>query len=145
MSVEYIFFDTELRDRFVQFLSVKGLACQTRDDVMEGFIVEIPDEPSDEMLDAVEAQYEALMDEQMAQAGSHPDWVKHEAAGVGITRLDGSACTVRLPAHLARSLIEHFTPDEIQALVTAIAHGLDNPINAPLCCEDEAALAARRG
>ena len=145
MSVEYIFFDTELRDRFVQFLSVQGLPCQMRDDVMEGFIVAISDEPGDETLDAVETLYEALMDEQMARAGKHSDWVKHEVTGVGITRLDGSACTVRLPAHLARGLIEHFSPDEIQALVTAIAHSLDNPIDAPLCCEDEAALAARRG
>lgn len=145
MSVEYIFFDTELRDRFVQFLSVQGLPCQMRDDVMEGFIVEITDEPGDALVDAVEARYEALMDEQLAQAGARPDWVKHEVAGVNITRLDGRACTVRLPANLARGLIENFSPDEIHALVTAIANSLDNPVDAPLCCEDEAALAARRG
>lgn len=145
MSVEYIFFDTALRDRFVQFLSAQGLGCETRDDVMEGFVVELPDEPSDAMLDTVEAEYEALMDEQLVQAESDPDWVKQRVAGVNITRLDGSACTVRLPAKVARGLLEHFTSDEVHEIVTAIANSIDTPIDAPLCCKDEAALIARRG
>ena len=145
MSVEYIFFDTELRDRFVQFLSSQCLACESRDDVMEGFVIELPDEPSDQLLDAVEAQYDALMDEQLMQAATRPDWVKHQVAGVNITRLDGSACTVRLPADVARGLFEHFSSDEVHALVTAIAQSLDNPIDAPLCCKDAASLIKRRG
>jgi hypothetical protein len=145
MSVEYIFFDTEPRDRFVQFLSSQGLSCQSRDDVMEGFVVELPVDPDDELLDTIEDRYQALMDEQMVQAESDPDWVKQRVASVNITRLDGSACSVRLPPSVARSLLEHFSSDEVHAIVTAIAHSLDNPIDAPLCCKDEAALARRKG
>ncbi len=144
MSVEYIFFDTELRDRFAQFLSSQGLAFEARQDPMEGFLIELPVDPNDDMFETIEAQYQVLMDEQLVQAGAQPELVSQQVASVNITRLDGSACAVRLPATIARSLFEHFSPDEVHALVTAIAQSLDNPVDAPLCCKDEAALAARR-
>lgn len=144
MSVEYIFFDTELCDRFAQFLSSHGLVFQTSEDPMEGLVIELPADPGDDMLETIETQYQSLMDEQMVQAGTQPDLVTHQVAGVEIRRLDGSLCTVRLPASVARGLLEHFSPDEVHALVTAIANSLDQPVNAPLCCKDEAALIERR-
>ena len=145
MSVEYIFFDPALRDRFVRFLAGQETPCQTRNDAMEGFIVEITEPADESVLDHIEAHYESLMDEQIVQAEARPDWVKQRVAGVNIPRLDGSPCTVRLPASVARPLLERFSSDEVHALVTAIAHSLDKPIDAPLCCEDEAELLARNG
>jgi len=133
MASEYIFFDADLRERFVQALAARALACQVRADAMEGFVVRIPDDPADEVLAAVEADYEILMDEQMLRAEERPDWVSHQVAGVRFTRADGSAGTVRLPAPVARSLMEHFTAEEAHALVTAIAHSLENPVDGPLC------------
>jgi plasmid stabilization system protein ParE len=54
-------------------------------------------------------------------------------AGVTVTRADGSTCVVRLSAEVARPLLENFTPEQVQALVQAIAHSLDNPVDGPLC------------
>jgi hypothetical protein len=132
-GTEYIFFDEDLRDRFVQAVSARALTCQTREDAMEGFIVELPTEPDEDTLDALEAEYDVLMEEQMVRAESRPDWVSHQVAGVSITRGDGSPCMVRLPASIARGLLEHFAPDDIHALVTAIAHSLEHPVDGPLC------------
>jgi hypothetical protein len=132
-GTEYIFFDTDLRDRFVQALSARDLSCETRADVMEGFIVELATELDEDTLDAIEEEYDALMNEQMLRAESRPDWVSHRVAGVPITLSDGSPCTVRLPADVARPLMERFTAEEAHALVTAIAHSLENPIDGPLC------------
>jgi hypothetical protein len=132
-GTEYIFFDAELRDRFVQAVSAWNLVYQTRADTMEGFVVALPEEPDEATLDALEETYEALMDEQLLLAESRPDWVSHQVAGVQITRADGSACTVRLPATMARSLLASFSAEEVHELVTAIAHSLDNPVNGPLC------------
>jgi len=132
-GTEYIFFDADLRDRFLQHLSTRTLAWQSRADTMEGFLVVLPEDPDDDTLDAIEQEYGTLMDEQMLRAESRPDWVSHQVAGVQITRSDGSPAVVRLPASIARGLLENFTTDEIHALVTAIAHSLDNPVNGPLC------------
>ena len=133
MGIEYIFFDDALRDRFVRFVSAQSIACHTRQDAMEGFVVELPDEPDDAVMDAIEAQYQALMNEQMLMAESKEGWVNRRVASINLTRPDGSHCAVRLPAEVARPLLEHFAPDQIHALVLAIAHSLDNPIDGPLC------------
>jgi len=133
MATEYILFDTDLRDRFVQAVAARALTCQVREDAMEGFVVSIAGEPAAAVLGAIEADYEALMHEQMLRAEARQDWVSHQVAGVRFTRADGSAGTVRLPAAVARPLMEHFTAKEAHALVSAIAHSLENPVDGPLC------------
>jgi len=133
MGNDYIFFDEALRERSVQFVSARSIACQVRPDTMEGWIVELSDELDDDASNAIEAQYQALMDEQTVLAESTEGWVSHRVVGVPITRADGSSCVVRLPAQTARPLLEHFTPEQVHALVLAIAHSLDNPSDGPLC------------
>lgn len=133
MGNQYIFFDEQLRDRFMQHVMQHALGCETRPDTMEGFVVELSEEPEDEVLDALEAQYEMLMDEQIALAESREGWITHQVAGVGITRADGSPCVIRLPADVARPLLAHFTTEQVQALVQAVAQSLENPIDGPLC------------
>jgi hypothetical protein len=133
MADEYIFFDEGLRDRFVQFVTGRSIACRSRADAMEGLLVELPDGLDDDVSDAVEAQYQALMDEQVVLAESRADWATRRVAAVPVTRPDGSRCVIRLPAEIARPLLEHFTAEQVQALAQAIANGLDNPSDEPLC------------
>jgi hypothetical protein len=133
MGNEYIFFDEALRDRFVQILTGSALASQSRADTMEGFVVELLQEPDEGVLEAVEVHYQTLMDEQMVLAESREDWVTHQVVGVTVTRADGKPCVVRLPADVARPLLENFTAEQAQALVQAIAASLDAPSDGPLC------------
>ncbi len=136
MATGYVFFETELRDRFVQGLAVRALESSTRKDRMEGWVVELAAEPDDATLEALEADYEALMQEQMLRAEARPDWGSHQVASLSITRADGSPAAVRLPPAVARPLMEHFTAEQAHALVTAIAHSLENPVDGPLCRKD---------
>lgn len=136
MSTSYIFFDADLRERFAQVLAARALACSVREDEMEGWVVELAAEPDDEVLEALEAEYEALMQEQMLRAEDRPDWGSHQVASLTITRADGSTATVRLPPAVARPLMENFSAEEAHALVSAIAHSLENPQDGPLCRKD---------
>ena len=136
MATSYIFFEAELRERFVQALAARGLHSSTRADAMEGWVVELAVEPDDTLLEALEAEYEALMQEQMLRAEDRPDWGSHQVASLNITRADGSPVTVRLPPAVARPLMEHFSAEEAHALVTAIAHSLEDPMDGPLCRKD---------
>lgn len=136
MATSYIFFEADLRDRFVQALAARALDCHLHEDAIEGFVVELDTEPDDELLEALEAEYEALMQEQMLRAEDRPDWGSHQVASLNITRADGSSATVRLPPAVARPLMEHFSAEEAHALVTAIAHSLENPQDGPLCRKD---------
>ena len=136
MGTSYIFFDADLRDRFVQGLAARALECSTQEDAMEGFVVELLNELDDDLLEALEAEYEALMQEQMLRAEDRPDWGSHQVASLSITRADGSTAVVRLPPAVARPLMENFSAEEAHALVTAIAHSLENPVDGPLCRKD---------
>ena len=136
MGNSYIFFEADLRDRFVQALAARALDCHQHDDEMEGFVVELDTEPDDEVLEALEAEYEALMQEQMLRAEDRPDWGSHQVASLSVSRADGSSVTVRLPPAVARPLMERFTAEEAHALVSAIVHSLDDPQDGPLCRKD---------
>lgn len=136
MATDYVFFDAELRDRFVQGLAARALSCSTRKDTMEGWVVELAAEPDDDTLESLEADYEALLQEQIQRAEARPDWGSHQVVSLSITRADGSTAEVRLPPAVARPLMEHFSAAEAHALVTAIAHSLENPVDGPLCRKD---------
>ncbi len=129
----YIFFEADLCDRFVQVLARHGLGCTQRADAIEGLVVELDAEPGDTLLEALEAEYEALMDEQMLRAGDHADWGTHQVASLRVTLPGGNTAEVRLPPDVARTLLERYSIDEAHALVSAIAQSLADPQDGPLC------------
>ncbi len=133
MGFEYVFFDEALRDRFVGFASSHGIASAVRRDGIEGFVVELPDGMADAMQESVDAEYDSLMDEQMLLAESDGDLVVKRVAGVTVALADGCSRVVRLPASVARRLFEHFTPEEVHEIVSAIAQSVANPVDGPLC------------
>jgi len=132
----YIFFDTELRERFVRMLAARGLACKQQADPMEGDVVELLTDPDDDTLAALEAEYEALQQEQMLRAEARPDWGSHQVVSLPFLRADGRSGEVRLPPAVARTLLERYTVDEARELVAAIAHSLEHPQDGPLCRRD---------
>ena len=133
MGFEYMFFDEALRDRFVTFVSLHGIASTVRQDEIAGFVVELPDGLDDAQQEAVEDEYDSIMDEQMLLAESGDELVSHHVAGVTVTLADGTTRTIRIPPPIARRLLEHFTPEEVHEIATAFAQSIENPIDGPLC------------
>ena len=133
MCFEYMFFDETLRDRFVDFASARGIASTVRKDEIAGYVVELPDGLADALQEDIEAEYDTIMDEQMLLAESDEELVSHHAAGVTVTLADGTTRAVRIPPPIARRLFEHFSPDEIHEIASAIAQSVENPVDGPLC------------
>lgn len=133
MAVEYMFFDEALRDRFVAFAAARGIAGMVREDEIDGYVVALPDGMDDALEDAIETEYDAIMDEQMLRAESDAELVSHVAAGTTVTLADGSTRMIRIPPPIARRLFAHFTSGEIHEIVTAIAHSIENPVDGPIC------------
>ena len=133
MSIDYIFIHEALRDRFVQFVLARGIACQARKDQMDGFIAALPEDLDDPVAEAVDAEYESLMDEQEALAESDEEWLTSNVMGVEIKLADGRPCVVRIPNVFIRRLTENFAPEELHTLVSAIANSVENPADGPIC------------
>ena len=133
MGFEYMFFDAALRDRFVAFAAARGIASSVRKDEIAGFVVELPDGLDDAQQEALEAEYESIMDEQMLLAESDEELVSHHAAGITVTLADGTTRAVRIPPPIARRLLAHFTPGEVHEIASAIVQSVENPVDGPLC------------
>lgn len=131
---EYIFFEDDLRDHFLAFVAEHHVQASTHPDKIAGHVVTLPEDLPDDLEDAFEAEYGRLMDEQqkLIEAGDGED---RTLMGVDITLPDGRACVVRLPPEFARRLCNHFSGDEIQALVAAIAQDVIEPVTGPICRE----------
>ncbi len=136
MSNEYIFFDPRLCERFVQFVGDHRLASQVRADMIQGSVVALTEEVSDELADLLEDKYEALMLEQMAALESDDNEADRSLLGIDVELANGQARLVRLPAALGRRLFEHFSTEEIHDLVNAIVLSIENPAQGPLCHKD---------
>ncbi len=132
MATEYIFFDAALRDRFVQFAKTQGIDSEIRSDPLADHVVVLPGDIDDRIVEALEGQYETLMDEQMALVDAD-DESGRDLLGVAVKLPNGTDCTVRLPAALARRLLNTFSPDEVHELVEAIAASVANPVSGPIC------------
>jgi hypothetical protein len=131
--MEYVFFNPNLQARFIQIVAGMGISSQVREDAMEGSVVALSDDLTDEQMDSLETEYDLLMDEQMDLAESEDGWVTHQAMGVDVTLDDGRTCTIRLKSEMARRLSENFSPEEIHELINDIAQSIQNPIDGPLC------------
>ncbi len=129
---DYILFDAALCQRFLKFLGERGLQATCRPDQIEGFVVTAPDGLPDEVEQAVEDEYEALMAEQVSlvEAASQGG---RTLIRIGATLADGSTRVVQLPAVHGRRLFAHFSIDEIHELVSAIAQSALDPVEGPIC------------
>jgi len=134
MPNEYIFFDESLRDRFMSFaVDAGGVECRTWPDRIEGWVVELTDGMAPAVQAAVEAEYDALMDQQREMADASDGADARDLMGVTVTLPSGKPCVVRLPAATGRRLVEHFTFEEIHELVSSIAVSVANPSSGPIC------------
>ena len=129
--MDYIFFETTLRDKFVEYVDAIGLSCIKRDDKM-GMIVELSDDISDEQIDVLELKYDELQDEQshlLAQA----DGGFNSLAGFKLELPDGQICMVPLQPDIANRLLGNFSLEEIQTLFNTIARSALDPQEIHLC------------
>jgi hypothetical protein len=128
--IEYIFFDTALRDKFVAFAEQRGVPCTLSDDSM-GLEVAIPEELPDELIDELEACYDALQDEQADQSREEGDL--NRLAGFRFNLPDGQSRMLPLQTEMANRLLANFSLEEIQGLFDAVADCTLNPGNEHLC------------
>ena len=129
---EYMFFDEELRQRFVTFTHARGVECALSPDQM-GLLAAVPEDIDETVSDELDAYYDELMEEQADRTDALDGDATHQAAGIRVTLSDGRPCMIRLEPALANRLLAAFSLEEMQELVNAIALSVENPEDAPLC------------
>lgn len=128
--IEYIFFDSALRDKFVAFAEQHGLPCTSTEDSM-GLTVAIPEDIPEDMSDEIEEYYETLEDEQEELSKANGDL--NRIAGFNFSLPDGQQRMLPLPSEMANRLLANFSMEEIQGLFNAVADRTLNPDSGHLC------------
>ncbi|MBZ0104532.1 MAG: hypothetical protein K8H84_02780 [Sulfuricella denitrificans] len=129
---EYMFFDEELRQRFVTHARSRGVECTLPSDGM-GLLAAAPEDMEEAVYDELDAYYDELMEEQAERVDMLDGEATHQAAGVRVTLSDGRPCMIKLEPALANRLLAAFTLEEMQELVNAIALSVENPEDGPVC------------
>jgi len=132
MSTEYILFDRALAERFVAFIAERGISAELRPDAIEGFVIAVPEGCDERLALEISAAYDALMAEQYDLVAAE-DGGSRTVMAVTVTLPSGESRAVALPGAIGKRLYEHFTFDEVQALIEEIAAAVANPHEPPLC------------
>ncbi len=129
--LEYIFFDEGIRDKFVSFLHERGVVCATSDE--GGLVAAIPEDLDDDLSDAIDHQYEVLLQENATLLEGTEDGLEKNAAGVQVQLADGSRCMIRLDPDLVARMLTALSLEELRDTVQSIAEQVEHPDNRPLC------------
>ncbi|MFA7556507.1 MAG: hypothetical protein WCZ20_01750 [Hydrogenophaga sp.] len=126
--LEYIFFHESLRDRFVQFLQGHGVHMALSE--TEGLVVAIPDDLDDALSEAIEQEYDLLLQ-------AHPDVMdgilEKDVAGVRVVLGNGCPATIRFDPDLLARVLQSISMEELRDLVQTIAEQVEHPDDRPLC------------
>jgi len=129
--MDYIFFDENLRDRFVKHANDLGVVCDSRDDNM-GLVVAVPEDLSDALMDDIENYYDELEQEQSRLMSEAEGGLKM-LAGFKLVLPDGETCMVPLQPDMANRLFSCFSLEEIQELFSTVARSALDPRESHLC------------
>lgn len=130
--LEYMFFDTALRDRFVARAHELGIVCTLSDDSM-GLVAAVPEDLPEHAEAELEACYDALQDEEARRVDASEGGEAKHVAGFRLELPDGRSTTVALAPDIAQRLLAGFSFEEIHALFAAVARRALDPDETPSC------------
>lgn len=129
--LEYIFFDEGLRDKFVEFVSAKGVECHCSDD--KDLIVAVSEDLDDEVSDTIEDYYDLLLKENENLLEETEDALEAHAAGVQVRLQDGSSLMIRVDPEVLGRLLNELSLEELSDFMQEVAEQVEKRDDRPLC------------
>lgn len=131
--LEYIFFAERFRQQFIQWLESRSIEYEQSGSGEECLVL-IDEDIDEDLEEQIEDQYDNILKLQASAIDEqdNQDTSIHLVA-VQYTDIAGSVRQVRLTPELVNRAHEGMTPEELQELVQAVADGVLNPDDRPLC------------
>ncbi len=137
--LEFVFFNAQPRARFADFLHSRGLAATVSDDD-QTYLVAIPEDIDDAVLEEIEAYYDEMMtiDRELFEGAADDDEQGHHTAGVVLNLASGEMVYAEVDPLLLGRIMEVLTPQEFGLVVNAIVDAVEHPDARPLCHRSDA-------
>ena len=128
---EYIFFDEGLRQKLVDYARSRDVAATMSDD--DGCLARVPEDVDEDVAEAIDDYYERLLQENADLLDGTEDGWEKNAGGVRVELSDGTPCNIKLDADVMSRVLNCISLEELRDMVQAIAEGVENPDDRPLC------------
>lgn len=131
--LEYIFFDERPWQQFIAFLEQKGLRPLFASED-QGFMVRLPDDTDDSLMDDIEAFYDEMLDMNEALFVAQADATEHvHAAGVSVNLNDGRSVQALVDPALLNRILDVLSIDELGRFINSIVDAVENPDERSVC------------
>lgn len=128
--IDYIFFDDGLMNRFTAFLRQRKVEFVTD---KEGRLVKLPEDLEEDLLTAIEDEYDLLLSETEQMLEGTEDGLEKNLAAVRVELSTGQPCHIKFSPDLLGRLLQVMSVDELQEMVQNIARAVENPTDKPIC------------
>ena len=131
--LEFIFFNQEPQQRFVDLAQEHGIEI-TLNREEESWIVQLPEDIDDKLVDLLEQRYDELMelDQRLTEQHDNSDDALH-SAGITIQLKNGDNVYARVPPDLLNRVLQCISNEELNLIVNAIVEAVENPQTTRLC------------
>jgi len=127
---EYIFLHQALAKKFTSELARLGASFESRDDEF-GFIVGLPEDLDESLVERADELYETLFNESESYFEGEEQGT--QAAALNITLSDGSITQASVRPALMNKILAALSFEELNELVEAIADSVEHPDPRPFC------------
>ncbi len=135
--LDYIFFDANLSAKFKDHLTKMGIEFEAEIDKgfgsVQGEIVSITDDTSDDVLEELQVLYDNLQDELEKLLEQTDDALLMNAAGMQTQLKDGTMCTLRVSPNVVTRILTVLDFDELQEFVDNITRSVEDPDSGHFC------------
>jgi hypothetical protein len=132
--LEYVFFNQHPCNAFASHAESKGISVNVNDD--DGsFIVTLPEDTNEELLESLEQLYDELidLDREIEEQKVDDSTGAIHTGGITVTLMDGSIVYANISPVLLSKLLQCIGFQELNTLVDAIAKAVENKDKRSLC------------
>ncbi len=131
--LEFIFFNQEPQQRFVDLAQEHSIEI-TLNREEESWIVQLPEDIDDKLVDLLEQRYDELMelDQRLTEQHDNSDDALH-SAGITIQLKNGDNVYARVPPDLLNRVLQCISHEELNLIVNAIVEAVESPQTTRLC------------
>lgn len=131
--LEFIFFHPKPQELFIDWLKTQNLQPESRIEE-EAYMVLLPEDIEDELYDAIEDKYEALMEmNEEVMKEENADEEGYHMAGISVQLKDGRTSYADIDPKLLGRLMGCISSEEFAVIVDAIVTAVENPQDQTFC------------
>ncbi len=133
--LEYLFFNQQIADRFIDFLQSKQLIWeQSIDPMLDSIVIKTPEDIADDLWDELDDYHEKLgpEDQQLLEDNLDDD-NETNAAGIYIQLANGEQTVAQINPDVMNRMLDVISMDEFNCFVETIVSSVEKPDDSPIC------------